>query len=205
MKPDAIAMGIAGVLFGVIVGWIIGAQSAGQPGGPARAPAQSTAATTTPPSTSSARPSPRAMDDQRVGELVKRATDNPKDSVARMELGNLYFDAERYDDAIRWYEETLRIDDRNVGVSTDLGVSYYYTNQPDRALAQFEKSLTIDPNHTKTILNMGIVRAFGKQDLTGAAQAWEKVIAIAPDSAEGKAAKQALDSMKSAHLGSTQD
>ena len=50
-------------------------------------------------------------------------------------------------------------------MSTDLGVSYYYTNQPDRALAQFDRSLAINPKHTKTILNQGIVRAFGKQDL----------------------------------------
>jgi hypothetical protein len=65
--------------------------------------------------------------------------------------------------------------------------------------------LKIDASHTKTLLNQGIVRAFGKQDLKGAAQAWEQVIAIAPQSAEGRAAKQALDSLKGAHpdLGGT--
>jgi hypothetical protein len=78
-------------------------------------------------------------------------------------------------------------------------VSYYYTNQADRALAQFAHSLSIDPRHVKTLLNAGIVRAFGKQDLEGAAQSWEQVIAIAPDSPEGRAARQALDGMRSAH------
>jgi cytochrome c-type biogenesis protein CcmH/NrfG len=48
-------------------------------------------------------------------------------------------------------------------------------------------------------LNIGIVRAFGKQDLEGAAKAWQKVIELAPDSAEGRAAKQALDSVREAH------
>jgi hypothetical protein len=42
----------------------------------------------------------------------------------------------------------------------DLGVCYYYTNQPDKALVQFDKSLAIDPKHAKTLLNVGIVRAF---------------------------------------------
>jgi hypothetical protein len=46
---------------------------------------------------------------------------------------------------------------------------------------------------------MGIVRAFGKQDLEGAAQAWQRVIELAPDTPEGRAARQALDNMKSAH------
>ena len=75
-----------------------------------------------------------------------------------------------------------------MNVSTDLGVSYYYTNQPDRALEQFMHSLKVEPEHVKTILNIGIVRAFGKQDLAGAAEAWVRVIAIAPDSPECRAA-----------------
>jgi hypothetical protein len=45
------------------------------------------------------------------------------------------------------------------------------------------------------------VRAFGKQDLAGAAESWEKVVAIAPDSVEGRQARQGLDGLKSAHQG----
>ncbi len=86
-----------------------------------------------------------------------------------------------------------------MNVSTDLGVCYYYTNQPDKALEQFDKSLKLDPKHAKTLLNVGIVKAFGKQDLDGAAQAWQQVIRIAPGSPEGQAAKRALDSLQSAH------
>jgi len=66
-------------------------------------------------------------------------------------------------------------------------VSYYYLNQPDKAIEQFMKSLAVDSKHTKTLLNMGIVRAFGKQDLEGAAQAWQRVIELAPDTPEGRA------------------
>ena len=117
----------------------------------------------------------------------------------RLELGNLYFDSERFEDAARWYEQALAIEPRNVSASTDLGISYYYMNQPDRALQQFDRSLAIDPRHTKTLLNVGIVRAFGKDDLEGAAQAWQRVVEYAPDSAEGKRAKQALDSLRNAH------
>ena len=84
-------------------------------------------------------------------------------------------------------------------MSTDLGVAYYYTNQPDRAIAQFEKSLAADPKHTKTLLNVGIVKAFAKQDLEGAARAWEQVLALAPGSPEGQQAKKALDGLRSAH------
>ena len=80
----------------------------------------------------------------------------------------------------KWYEEALQIDPKHVNASTDLGIAYYYMNQPDRALAQFERSLAIDPKHTKTLLNIGIVRAFGKQDLEGAAKAWQQVLESRP-------------------------
>ena len=87
-----------------------------------------------------------------------------------------------------------------MNVSTDLGVSYYYTNQPDRALAQFNRVARLDPKHAKTLLNIGIVKAFGKQDLEGAQQAWQQVIQLAPDSPEGQAAKRALDTSPSRRI-----
>ena len=93
--------------------------------------------------------------------------------------------------------EATKLAPNDVNLSTDLGVCYYYTNQPDKALEQFAHSLKIDPNHLKTLLNLGIVRAFGKQDLDGAAQAWQQVLQLSPDSPEGQAAKRALDSFKS--------
>ena len=72
---------------------------------------------------------------------------------------------------------------------------------PTAPSQQFDESLKIDPKHAKTLLNMGIVRAFGKQDLAGAEQAWQQVVQLAPNSPEGQAAKRALDSLKSAHPG----
>ena len=113
----------------------------------------------------------------------------------------MYFDAERFQDAAEWYEAALRIDPKNVNASTDLGIAYYYMNQPDKALAQFDRSLAVDPSHAKTLLNIGIVRAFGKQDLKGATEAWEKVLKVAPGSEEARAARQALDGVRAAHQG----
>ena len=196
MKSDGIAYGIAGILFGLIAGWIIGSQQAMRPG--AAVPAQQQAAQTAP---SGAAPTTRAavLNEQEVTALKSVAEREKANARPRVQLGNLYFDAERYEDAISWYAESLKRDPKDVNVSTDLGVCYYYTNQPDKALAQFEQSLKLDPKHAKTLLNVGIVRAFGKQDLDGASKAWQQVIALAPNSPEGQAAKRALDSLQSAH------
>jgi tetratricopeptide (TPR) repeat protein len=197
MKTDAVAFGIAGILFGLIAGWVIGSQQATvRPAAPAAA-AQAAAPVT------GASGSTRAavLDDTKVNALKNVAERETSNATPRIELGNLYFDAERYDDAIKWYSDALKLAPNNVDVSTDLGVCYYYSNQPDKALEQFDRSLKIDPKHAKTLLNQGIVRAFGKQDLDGATAAWQKVMEVAPGSQEAQAAKRALDSLQSAHPG----
>jgi tetratricopeptide (TPR) repeat protein len=201
MTKESVALGVAGVLFGFLTGWIIGAQQARPASAPPPAAASAGAAAPSaggvPAGQAPAEP-PR-LDQAKVDALRKRATDNPRDAAARAELGNAYFDAERYPEAITWYEASLGLDAKNVDVSTDLGVSYYYANQADRALAQFERSLQIQPKHTKTMLNIGVVRAFGKQDLNGAAAIWQQVVDIAPESREGQAAKRMIEAVRSAH------
>jgi tetratricopeptide (TPR) repeat protein len=196
MKSDAIAFGIAGIFFGLIAGWIIGSQQASVRPAPPAAAEQAAA-----PAPETAAPATRAavLDDTQVNALKSVAEREPRNAAPRSQLGNLYFDAERYEDAIKWYSEALKLSPNDVNVSTDLGVCYYYINKPDEALAQFDASLKLDPKHAKTLLNMGIVKAFGKQDLQGASAAWQDVIRVAPGSPEAQAAKRALDSLQSAH------
>jgi cytochrome c-type biogenesis protein CcmH/NrfG len=192
VPKESVIFGIAGVFFGVLVGWIIGSQQAvpvrQTPAPAAEAQSPQAQSRTAPP-----------FDESRAAALKATADSNPKDVATRVELGNLYFDHDRFSEAVRWYEDALVLDPRNADVSTDLGIAYYYMNQPDAALKQFDRSLAIDARHTKTLLNIGIVRAFGKQDLEGAVRAWEKVIEIAPSSTEAATARQALAGVRSAH------
>ena len=195
MRADSIVFAVAGVLFGVIVGWVLGSQQA-RTSAPVAAPAAQAQ-----PAGQAAQQGSRAvpLDQDRAKALETVAQQNPKDVQPRVQLGNMYFDAEQYPQAIAWYEQAFALNKTDANLSTDLGVAYYYTNQPDRAITQFEHSLTLDPKHIKTLLNMGIVRAFGKQDLEGAAKAWEQVVAIDPNSQEGQAAKKGLEGLRNAH------
>jgi cytochrome c-type biogenesis protein CcmH/NrfG len=197
VKSDAIAFALAGVAFGLIAGWVIGTQQAA-PRVPA-APVQTSAA---PPAAGSGGTTQATLlDEAQVTALTSVANREPTNAEARTRLANLYFDAEKYDEAIKWYAEAVRLAPKDVNVHTDLGVAYYYTNQSDKALEQFDQSLKLDPNHTKTLLNLGIVRAFGKQDLDGATKAWQQVLKLSPGSPEGQAARRALDTLNSAHPG----
>jgi tetratricopeptide (TPR) repeat protein len=204
LKLESVVFAISGIFFGLIAGWIIGSQQAAM-APRANAGPQAESAAPPPQSSGSApgTPQPAMLDETKVQALLTVAERDAKNAVARTQLGNLYYDAGRYTEAIKWYGESLAIEPNDVNVSTDLGVSYYYNNQPDLAIKQLERSLQIDPKHTKSLLNLGVVRAFGKQDLKGATEAWQRLVEIAPDSPEGRQAKQALDSLSSAH-GNTQ-
>ena len=141
---------------------------------------------------------PPPLDEGKVQSLQTIIKSDPKNAGAYVQLGNAYFDAEKYPDAIKWYEAGLKLDPKNPDASTDLGVSYYYSGRTDDALKQFEHSLTLDPKHAKTLFNKGIVLAFGKRDLQGATEAWQQVVQLAPGTPEAQAAQQGLQGIAAA-------
>jgi cytochrome c-type biogenesis protein CcmH/NrfG len=192
MKLESAVYAVAGMCFGIILGWVIAAQQA-RSGALVPAPAA--------PAATQAAPTQRqapALDEGKVQSLTTILKSDPNNASAMLQLANTYFDAERFTDAISWYERTLKVEPTNVDANTDLGVSYYYVNRTNEALATFEKSLQMNPKHTKTLLNKGIVLAFGKEDLKGAAVEWQKVVDLAPTSPEGEAARRALEGVAAA-------
>ena len=196
MKLESAVYAVAGMCFGIILGWVIAAQQL-RSGALAPTAQAAPAAPAQSANTPQQRQKP-ALDEAKVQSLTTIVKADPKNGGAMLQLANTYFDAEQFTEAISWYERTLQVEPTNVNANTDLGVSYYYVNRTDEALATFEKSLKMDPNHTKTLLNQGIVLAFGKEDLKGAAVEWQKVVDLAPSSPEGEAARRALEGVAAA-------
>lgn len=190
MRKDSLAFALSGTVFGLLVGWMIGTQQIREPVSPAAAPVAQAA-----PGQNTA---PPPLDQARVTALERQATAEPRNVGVRIDLGNLYLDAERFEEAAPWYEAALEIDPKNADVTTDLGVVYFYQRQFDRSLATFDRALALDQNHVKALLNQGIVRSMGKQDLVGAAESWEKVVTLAPSSEEARLARMGLEGIRSA-------
>jgi len=201
MRSDSIVFAIAGMCFGIILGWVIGTQQASRRGA---TPVQLQQAATSSPAPGAADPAaggtrqPPPLDQGKVQSLETIIKSDPKNAGAYVQLGNTYFDAERYADAIKWYEDGVKLDPKNPDAITDLGVSYYYAGRTDDALKQFENSLKLNPKHAKTLFNKGIVLAFGKRDLQGATDAWQQVVQLAPGTPEAQAAQQGLQGIAAA-------
>ena len=188
-RTEPLSLVVSLVLAAGLMGWIVWSQRPADPVTTTQAlPPQTLPVPEVPP-----------LDEARAAELRAAAESAPEDIQVRVALGALYLDAHRFEDAVPWFEAALELNPEQVDVSTDLGVAYYYLDDTDRALAQFARSLEVNPTHAKTILSLGIVRAFGKQNLEGAIEAWEEVQRVAPGSAEALAAADALEQFRAAH------
>ncbi|HZP49052.1 MAG TPA: tetratricopeptide repeat protein [Vicinamibacterales bacterium] len=97
-----------------------------------------------------------------------------------VDAGNRFYDAQRYEDAIPYYQKALSFNANDVNVSTDLGTALWYVGRADAALAQYDHSLSLDRTHAQTLFNVGVVRADGKHDYAGAIDAWESLLRANP-------------------------
>ena len=142
-RTEPLPLAVSLVLAVGLMGWIVWSQRPEPP--PAEevraAPAPSPAEAPPEPDV----PEPLPIDGDRAAALRAAADEAPDDLQSRVDLGNLYHEARRFEDAAPWFEAALALDPDLVEVSTDLGVAYFYQGSVDRALAQFDRSLEIDP------------------------------------------------------------
>jgi tetratricopeptide (TPR) repeat protein len=173
-KYAFIVYAIATMMFGAIAGYIIALQ-AGR-GQPAATPTTQTAASDV------ARPP--VVDESELRAYRDILARDPKNAQAAVKAGNLLYDAQRYTEAIGFYQQAYALLPSDINVSTDLGTALWYAGRADDALAQYEKSLAIDAAHAQTLFNVGIVRADGKHDYPGAIAAWDALLKSNPGYAD---------------------
>ena len=190
MKAESIVLAVAGMCFGVIVGWLLANVEADR--NAARAVVSQPAPQ---PAQAGNERQPRRLDEARVQSLTTILESEPKNAGAAVQLGTTYFEAEQFDNALKWYQEALRIEPKNQEAMAQVGLTYFFTRGPDPALAALDQSLAINPNHPQTLLNKGIVLWQGKNDLSGAADVWRTLVKAAPESPQARMAQQGLDAI----------
>lgn len=117
---------------------------------------------------------------KRILVLEKEVAAAPNNTDTWIRLGNLYFDTDNFESAIRAYEKSLSLNPNNANVQTDLGVMYRRNGQPKKAVKAFDKAIKIDPKHEVSRFNKGIVLLHDLSDKEGALRAWEELIAVNP-------------------------
>lgn len=117
----------------------------------------------------------------RMLALERDVEKNPKSLAAWLELGNLYFDINKYQDAIRAYTQYLSLNPNDPNVWTDLGVMYRRNENPAEAISSFDKAIALNPQHEQARFNKGIVLLHDLGDRDAAMQTWQELIQINPN------------------------
>ena len=116
----------------------------------------------------------------RIPVLKKIVQEDPKNAEIWIELGNIYFDTNRYPEAIHAYQKALELSPSNANVWTDLGVMFRRNDQPQKAIESFNMAIKVDPSHEVSRYNKGIVLLYDLNDPKGALEAWEELLSVNP-------------------------
>lgn len=118
--------------------------------------------------------------DTQAAPLIERLDSNPENPQVLSELGNLYYDAQQYAEAVDYYHRALKVKPADAAVRTDMATAYWYMGNADLALSEFDKALTFAPGNPNTLFNRGLVKWKGKKDAAGALADWNKLLATDP-------------------------
>ena len=140
-----------------------------------------------------------AMADAHIRELQGVLKEHPDNPQAWIELGNAFFDLDRFGDAINAYEKSLSIQPDNPHVLTDLGVMYRRNKESEKALEAFSRAVAVQPGFESAWFNKGIVYMHDLNDISKAIEAWEQLLKVNPTAKTngGKRVSELVETLKS--------
>ena len=117
---------------------------------------------------------------QTVKMLNSQLEQNPENVQAWIQLGNLYYDVQNFDQAVYYYQHALHMDSTNSDVRVDMGVSYFRSGQSAIAVTEIEKALKFTPTHLNALFNLGVVyNSMGNR--AQAEKFWRQYISLQPN------------------------
>jgi tetratricopeptide (TPR) repeat protein len=123
----------------------------------------------------------KRMADKQAQPLLTTLKADPKNAAVLNKTALTYKAAHQFKEAIVYFQKALDVDPKNVGIRDDMASCMYYTGDVDGALDQLNKSLTYDPKHPGTLLNIGVIKWQGKNDVKGAVESWQTLLKLNPD------------------------
>ncbi|MCA1581494.1 MAG: tetratricopeptide repeat protein [Acidobacteria bacterium] len=109
---------------------------------------------------------------------IARDPENPRLWTA---LGNAYYDAEDWDQAVDAYEKALRKAPKDAALLSDLAAAYRNRGEFRRAIATFERARAADPARWQALLNLVLIHAFDEKDSAAAQRALDELKRKYPD------------------------
>ncbi len=135
---------------------------------------------------------------QAIANLEAEVTAKPDNFQLWTQLGNLYYDTNQPEKAIKAYSRSLELHSGDANILTDLGVMYRQAKKPEKDIDSFDKAIAMDQSHQYSRMNKGIVQLYDLNNVEGAIATWEDLLRIHPDAktAGGDSIREFVDHIK---------
>lgn len=130
---------------------------------------------------------------QRIEYLQKATSSRQATPEAWKELGNIYFDTDQPEQAIKAYDHALTLKPDDTDILNDQGAMFRQTGNFDRALANFEKAFTIDPHNLESLYNSGYVYGFDLNNIPKALIIWRRYLELESTSDTARQVQSFID------------
>lgn len=134
----------------------------------------------------------------RIQQLESHLSHSPEDLDSRIQLGNAYFDTDKFESAIIHYSKALEAQPRNADVIVDMGIAYRKIGRSDVAAQKFREALVINDHHVNARYNLGIVLKWDLDDIPGAVAAWDTLLLYTPNHPNAATLRLELAQMRQA-------
>ncbi len=121
-------------------------------------------------------PAPAMFPKRPAAVLVADVNDAPERAIA-----NASFDHQHYAAAAEAYRRVLAVNPNDVDLHLDLATALWQEHQADDALRELEVVLQLDPDNPLALDRFGTIELFDKHDPVAAAQAFQRLLAVAPN------------------------
>jgi len=142
-----------------------------------------------------------AVDEAKIGELMKKLAANPKDTATLLALADEYYAGQQFAQAGDWLDKLLAIEPENVQALLARGAVSFNLNELAAAEATWKKVVAIDPKNAEVHYDLGFLYLNQPTpDWAGVQREWNLVIELDPGSDLAKTVKSHLDSLAAASM-----
>jgi Flp pilus assembly protein TadD len=134
-----------------------------------------------------------AVDQAQVAALMKRIASDPKDAKSLRELGNLYYTASDFPNALKFYSKVVEVNPKDDDAWVAVGAAAFNNGDVEAAKSAWEQAVKVNPKNQEAHYDLGFAYLAQKVPDNDKAKAqWQTVVDLDPNSDWAKDAKSML-------------